>query len=98
VRDVKLETVDSLTDVEDHAWTLDGWVRVDRALPQTYVARLIGERADGEAVVLDVPLDADDDGELRFSADGVTNLVLAVAGTTEGTNVRAPYRIELTRP
>jgi hypothetical protein len=98
VRDIQLETVDTLTDVDDGAWTFDGWVRVDRALPQTYVARLIGERADGEAVVLDVPLDADGDGELRFSADGVTNLVLAVAGTTEGTNVRAPYRIELTRP
>jgi len=59
---------------------------------------VIGERADGEAVVLDVPLDANGDGELRFDASGVSGLLVAVAGTTEGTNVRAPYTISLAQP
>jgi hypothetical protein len=73
----------------------DGWVRIDQALPQTYVVRLIGERADGEPFVLDVALDAQNRGELRFSGEDLTRLVLAVAGTTEGTNQKAPYRVEL---
>jgi hypothetical protein len=75
----------------------DGWVRLDRALPQSYIVRLIGERADGEPVVIDATLDAQNDGELRFNGEGLTRLVLAVAGATEGTNQRAPYTIELQR-
>ena len=81
----------------DGGWTADGWLRIDRALPQTYVVRVIGEREDGTPVVLDVPLDAQGDGVLRFSADGVQNPVVAVAGTTEGTTQGAPYTIELAR-
>jgi hypothetical protein len=76
-------------------WTADGWVRIDRALPQAYIVRVIGERDDGTPVVLDVALDRQGHGVLRFSADGVRNLVVAVAGVTEGTVQRAPYTIEL---
>jgi hypothetical protein len=75
----------------------DGWVLIDRALPQVYVVRLIGARADGEAVVLDVPLDAQGDGVLRFNGEGLTELTLAVAGATEGTTQPAPYTVELRR-
>jgi hypothetical protein len=82
-------------ELDDVAWVTDGWVRIDRALPQAYVVRLIGERADGEAVVLDVPLDAQGDGVLRFTGEGLTSLTLAVAGATEGTNQPAPYTVEL---
>jgi hypothetical protein len=81
--------------LEGDAWTADGWVRIDRALPQAYVVRLIGERANGEAVVLDVPLDAQGDGVLRFNGEGLTELTFAVAGATEGTNQSAPYTVEL---
>jgi hypothetical protein len=98
VRDIELHDGDTSQQLDDRRWAFDGWLRIDRALPQTYVVRLIGERADGEAVVLDVPLDQDQDGELRFDTDGVTGLLLAIAGTTEGTNVRAPYSIMLERP
>jgi hypothetical protein len=73
----------------------EGWVRIDRALPQDYVVRLIGERADGEPVVMDATLDALNRGEIRFDGEGLTRLVLAIAGATEGTNQRAPYTIEL---
>jgi len=79
----------------DDGWTADGWVRIDRTLPQAYSVRVIGEREDGTPVVLDVALDAQRDGVLHFSADGVRNLVVAVAGVTEGTVQRAPYTIEL---
>jgi hypothetical protein len=98
VRNINLEGSDTAVAVDDADWLLDGWVRVDRALEQTYAVRLIGERADGEEMVIDVPLDADRDGELRFNTDGVTSLLAVVAGTTEGTNVRARYAISLARP
>ncbi|HEY8172490.1 MAG TPA: hypothetical protein VIH21_05335 [Dehalococcoidia bacterium] len=80
------------------SWQPRGWVNVDGKLPQTYVVRIIGERADGEAVVLDVPLDAAQAGVLRFDATRLRNAVLAVAGTTEGTNQRSPYNVTLERP
>jgi hypothetical protein len=98
VRNINLEGSDTAVEIDDADWASDGWVRIDGTLPQTYIVRIIGERADGEPVVLDVPLDADGDGELRFDASGVTDLLVAVAGTTEGTNVRAPYTISLARP
>ena len=37
-------------------------------------------------------------GELRFSSAGITDAVLAIAGSTEGTNQLAPYTVELRRP
>jgi hypothetical protein len=98
VRNINLQGSDTAVEIDDARWLLDGWVRVDRALEQTYVVRLIGERADGEEMVIDVPLDKEGDGELPFDTDGVTRLLVAVAGATEGTNVRAPYAISLTRP
>jgi len=85
-------------DLSDPGWTSSGWVRIDRPLPQTYVVRLIEERAGGDTAVLDVPLDQLQRGDLRFSADGVNAATLAVAGATEGTTLKAPYHVELRRP
>ncbi len=95
IRNVAYRDADGVSFFPDDGWTSDGWVRIDRALPQAYIVRVIGEREDGTPVVLDLPLDAQGDGVLRFNADGVRNLVVAVAGATEGTNQRAPYTIEL---
>src|SRR5207302_6268271 len=78
-------------------WTSEGWVRIDKSLPQTYIVRLIEKRTNGEASAVDVPLDARGDGELRFSADGVQDATLAIAGSTEGTNQPSPYHVELAR-
>ncbi len=77
-------------------WTSEGWLRVDRPLPQTYVVRLIEKLSDGTSRVLDLPVAPDGNGELRFSAAGVSDATLAVAGSTEGTNQQAPYHLELT--
>ncbi len=79
-------------------WTSEGWVRIDRTLPQTYVVRLIEKMTDGTSHVLDVPLDPTQRGELQFSPAGIEDAVVAVAGTTEGTNLTAPYTLELRRP
>jgi hypothetical protein len=82
-------------DVISDGWRSDGWVRIDGALPQTYVVRLIARDASGGPVVLDVPLDARGNGELRFDPGALSDIIIAIAGTAEGTNQPAPYRIEL---
>jgi hypothetical protein len=79
-------------------WDSEGWLNVDSMLPQTYIARLAATRASGEAVVLDVPLDASQAGELRFNSAGLQDVVVAIAGSTEGTDQLAPYTVELARP
>ena len=71
---------------------------IDRPLTQTYIVRLIEKKSDGGYAVLDVPLDASQAGELRFSGAGMEDAVLAIAGSTEGTNQLAQYTIELRRP
>jgi len=76
---------------------LEGWVLVDRPLRQSYAVRLIATR-DGQPVVQDVPLDASNAGELRFSSAGLRDVVLAIAGTTIGTEELAPYSLTLVRP
>jgi hypothetical protein len=76
---------------------LDGWIPLgETSLAQSYAVRVILTHDDGAIEVLDVPLDDARDGELRFSTDGVVDAVLAVAGTTEGTQQLAPYTVELT--
>lgn len=75
-----------------------GWVNVDAALQQSYSVRLVAEDAAGAPVVRDLQLNAAGDGELRFDATGLRNVVFAVAGTTEGTRQKTPYTIELSRP
>lgn len=76
----------------------NGWISVDRPLKQTYAVRVIEKKADGTSAVLDMPLDASGSGELRFDTAGLDDAVIAVAGTTEGTDQLAPYTIELASP
>jgi len=76
---------------------LEGWVLVDRPLRQSYAVRLIATR-DGQPVVQDLPLDADNAGSLRFPSAGLQDVVLAIAGTTVGTEELAPYSLTLVRP
>ncbi len=78
--------------------TSEGWLGTDRPLAQTYIVRLIETKSDGTTAVLDVPLDASQSGELRFSSDGLTDAVVAIAGSTEGTNQQAPYAVQLAPP
>lgn len=79
-------------------WESYGWLGIDGPLPQTYIVRVIASKADGTSVVVDVPLDANNNGELRFSSDGLDDAVVAIAGSTDGTNQPAPYNVGLTRP
>lgn len=84
-------------DQSDPGWQSEGWLRISKPLPQSYVVRLVEQMTDGSSSVLDVPLDAANRGELTFSGAGVERATLAVAGTTEGTDVTAAYRVELNR-
>ncbi|MDE3095731.1 MAG: immune inhibitor A [Chloroflexota bacterium] len=79
-------------------WRSEGWVRIDAPLPQTYIVRVIERLAGGGTAVRDIPLDASESGQLRLSGAGVEQATLAIAGSTEGTDQKAPYRVELGRP
>jgi hypothetical protein len=82
---------------DDGGWDEEGWVTIDEQLPQSWVVRLIAESADGAPVIVDADIDRGT-GELRFDATGLQDVVLAIAGATEGTTQVAPYTVELTRP
>lgn len=84
--------------LDDAGWDADGWMRLDQSLLQTYIIRLVAEAADGAPVVRDLPLDATQSGALRFDAGGLRNVVVAVAGSTEGTKQRSAYSITLSEP
>ncbi len=79
-------------------WQSRGWVDIDQELPQTYIVRVLEKKAGGDVAVLDVPLDAAQRGDLRFSSAGVESATLVVAGSTEGTNQPAPYTVSLRAP
>jgi hypothetical protein len=96
IDDIAIEEADVGDSLEDAGdWQFGGWVRIDRPLPQTWLVRLIAQRADGEPVVQDAVIGADGRGVLRFDATGLQDVVLAVAGTTEGTRRSSPYTVEL---
>ncbi|MBF6600936.1 MAG: immune inhibitor A [Dehalococcoidia bacterium] len=78
-------------------WQSSGWVRIDGQLAQTYVVRVIEQLAGGGTRLLVVPVGVSGQGELRLSAAGVQQATLAIAGSTEGTNQKATYRVELNR-
>lgn len=75
-----------------------GWLEADTPLQQTYTARVIEKMADGSDAVKDVPVDGNGHGTLRFSADGVKEATLAIAGTTDGTDQKPKYTVRLDRP
>jgi hypothetical protein len=79
-------------------WDRNGWVLVDRDLPQAWIVRVIAQRADGSPYVADVPLDATQAGELRIDTTGLTSAVLAVAGATEGTIQESHFTVSLASP
>jgi hypothetical protein len=95
VRDVRVSSSDGSVSIGDPHST--GWLLLESALPQTYAARLIITRDGGAIDVLDIPLDSENQGELRFDATGAFDAIVAIAGTTEGTRQPAPYTIELSR-
>ena len=97
VRDVRLDGGGS-SHIATASPEAAGWVSIDRRLAQTYIVRLILRLDDGTAEVRDVPLDATRSGELRFSTAGVVDAVVAIAGSTEGTEELAPYTVELAAP
>ena len=72
-------------------------MRLDHQLQQTYIVRLIEQKASGESEVLDVPLDIRNRRPpVQFRRRESATLV--VSGSTEGTTVTAPYHVELRLP
>jgi hypothetical protein len=75
---------------------MDGWVNVEAPLPQEWITRLILRMDDGSIVVRDLQV-ARGYGQLEFTTAGVDEVILAIAGATEGTNNLAPYTVDLER-
>lgn len=82
-------------DGADAGWDFDGWVRIDAPLHQAWIVRLIASDASGEPVVRDAQISSEGVGALSFDATGLHDVVVAIAGATEGTTQLAPYTIEL---
>jgi hypothetical protein len=82
-------------DGADAGWDFDGWVRIDAPLHQGWIVRLIASDASGEPVVRDARISSEGVGALSFDATGLHDVVVAIAGATEGTTQLAPYTIEL---
>jgi immune inhibitor A len=99
IDDVRIPEIGFSDDAEqDRGWTLDGFLRSDNRIPQSYQVRLIEFRGDGTQVV-PVSVDADGKATARLSGLGgaITRAVLVVGGTAPRTLEPARYTVELTR-
>ncbi len=98
IDDVAVPEIGFFDDAETGgAWTADGFVRTNNALPQRFGVRVVVERAQGAPTVLDVPLDDANAGTLNIPAlaEGETAAVI-VASLTPHTRQSAGYELLLT--
>jgi hypothetical protein len=73
---------------------MDGWVRIDNVLPQTYRLAVIklGEQTSIEYIDLNQDMTAEIPLEIGGDTDEV---ILVVTGTTRFTRLPAAYQIEI---
>jgi hypothetical protein len=94
--DVAIPEMGYSSDFEADAggWEMDGWVRIDNVLPQTYRLALIklGEQTSVEYIDLNQDMTAEIPLEIGGDTDEV---ILVVTGTTRFTRLPAEYQIEI---
>ena len=98
IDDISISELGFFDDAESAGgWDLDGFVRSDNQLPQEFIVQVI-EMGD-KIQVTELPLDANNSGELRVCCFGDTleKAVLVVSATTPVTTETAPYTVKVIR-
>jgi hypothetical protein len=96
IDDIAIPEIGYFSDFEDglDGWEIEGWLRIDNEIPQSYRLALItfGETTN----VTEIPLGIDNTVEINLQIDGEVNeAVLVVTGTTRFTRQKAAYRFEI---
>ncbi len=96
IDDISVDAIDYFTDFEDDdgGWSMNGFARVQNALPQTFRLALITEGSTTSVEMIEV---SDDQiAEIPISIGGdVDNVTLVVSGTTRFTREVAKYMVEI---
>lgn len=94
--DIAIPEIDYFEDFENGlgGWHMEGFVRIDNALPQTYVVSLIRRLSDGVQVER-LELQADQTGQATLEIDSGESVVVVVSGTTLFTTEPAGYSLEI---
>ncbi len=96
IDDIRVEVIGYFTDFEadDGGWQMEGFVRIQNALPQFFRVNLVtfGEQTE----VIPVTLDEANQGQIDINIGGDVDVaVLLVSGTTPYTRQRARYQFEI---
>ena len=94
--DISLPQINYTCDFEKDScgWDSQGFVRVNNALPQTFVVQVI-HQSGGQTTVEQMPLDSGNRGSLALNLEAGDTTVLVVAGTTPFTTDAANYQVEI---
>lgn len=96
IDDVSVDAIDYFTDFESDngGWDMNGFVRVQNALPQTFRLALIKEGPTTSVETIDV--NEDQSVEIPISIGGdVDSVTLVVSGTTRFTRTVGSYTVEI---
>src|SRR5207248_11806254 len=97
IGDVRIPEISFADDAEqDRGWTLDGFLRSDNRIPESYQVGLIEYRGDGTQIV-PVAVDANGQASAKIAGLGgaTARAVLVVCGTAPRTLEPAQYRVQL---
>ncbi len=97
IDDIRIEAVDYFSDFESDngGWEVDGFVRVQNVLPQTFRLALILKGSSGTTVEM-IEVSEDQTAEIPLSLGGdYDEAILVVTGTTRFTRELANYSIEI---
>ena len=94
--DIAIPEIDYFEDFENGlgGWHVEGFVRLDNTLPQTYVVSLIRRLSDGVQVER-LELQVDQTGQATLEIDSGESVVIVVSGTTLFTTEPAGYSLEI---
>ena len=101
IDDVSIPEIGFADDAESDssAWQAEGWVRVNNALPQTWVVQAILIHKDGTHELQRMRIDdVDGTGELTLNltrSGSLRNVVFAISPTTQVTTEPASYRLTI---
>ena len=96
IDDISVDAIDYVAGFEDgnDGWAMNGFARIQNALPQTFRLALITEGSTTTVEMIDVS--DDQTAEIPISiGDDVDNVTLVVSGTTRFTREVGKYKVEI---